>query len=174
MVWQLVFPQALNVPPRYPLAVDPKSLRPLAMGSSVAKCYCRMLLARTIGHLRHTGLSQCSGEGRQTAEYVFTVATVMELEAEWKRGIVMAKIDLHKAYDMVDRPSLLKRLEQAMGDGATFRSWQALLADTDAVLQTGWDSSRLQLDRGIKQGSIESPALFSYLAEQILEDTRAG
>ena len=153
--------------------VEPKSLRPLAMGSSVAKCYCRMLLARTIGHLKHTGPSQCSGEGRQTAEYVFTVARAMELEAEWKRGVVFAKIDLHKAYDMVDRPSLLKRLEQAIGDGATFRSWHALLAETDAVLQTGWDNSRLQLDRGIKQGSIESPALFSYLAEQILEETKA-
>ena len=159
--------------PKELMPVDPKSLRPLAMGSSVAKCYCRMLLARTIGHLRHTGPSQCSGEGRQTAEYVFTIARVMELEAEWKRGIVMAKIDLHKAYDMVDRPSLLKRLRQAMGDGPTFRSWHALLAETDAVLQTGWDNSRLQLDRGIKQGSIESPALFSYLAEQILEETRA-
>ncbi|CAE7400795.1 unnamed protein product, partial [Symbiodinium microadriaticum] len=61
----------------------------------------------------------------------------------------------------------------AIGDGATFRSWHALLAETDAVLQTGWDNSRLQLDRGIKQGSIESPALFSYLAEQILEETKA-
>ncbi|OLQ00668.1 Retrovirus-related Pol polyprotein from type-2 retrotransposable element R2DM [Symbiodinium microadriaticum] len=159
--------------PKELFPVDPKSLRPLAMSSSVAKCYCRLLLGRTSGYLRHTGPSQCSGEGRQTAEYVFTVARVMELEAEWRRGVVMAKIDLHKAYDMVDRPALLGRLRQAMGDGPTFRSWHALLAETDAVLQTGWDCSRLQLDRGIKQGSIESPALFSYLAEQILEDTKA-
>ena len=153
--------------------VDPKNLRPLAMGSSIAKCYCRLLLRRTAPHLRPSGVSQCSGEGRQTCEYVFTVARVMELEAEWRRGIVMAKIDLHKAYDMVDRPALLKRLKAAIGDGPTYRSWHSLLAETDAVLQTGWDTTRLQLDRGIKQGSIESPALFSYLAEQILEDTRA-
>ena len=152
--------------------VDPKNLRPLAMGSGVAKCYCRMLLGRTAQYLRHSGPSQCSGEGRQTAEYVFTVARVMELEAEWRRGVVIAKIDLHKAYDMVDRPALLGRLRASMGDGPTYRSWHALLADTDAVLQTGWDSSRLQLDRGIKQGSVESPALFSYLAEGILEDTK--
>ena len=97
----------------------------------------------------------------------------MELEAEWRRGIVMAKIDLHKAYDMVDRPALLTRLKSSLGDGPMYRSWHALLAETDAVFQTGWDTTRLQLDRGIKQGSVESPALFSYLAEQILEDTKA-
>ncbi|CAE7284848.1 unnamed protein product [Symbiodinium necroappetens] len=83
---------------------------------------------------------------------------VMELEAEWRRGIVMAKIDLHKAYDMVDRPALLSRLKAAIGDGPTYRSWHSLLAETDAVLQTGWDTTRLQLDRGIKQDSVESPA----------------
>ncbi|CAE7292934.1 pol [Symbiodinium necroappetens] len=158
--------------PKELFPVEPKSLRPLAMSSSIAKCYCRLLLGRTACYLQHSGPSQCSREGRQTAEYVFTIARVMELEAEWKRGVVMAKIDLHKAYDMVDRPALLARLQRAMGDGPTFRSWHALLAETDAVLQTGWDCSRLQLDRGIKQGSIESPALFSYLAEQILEDTK--
>ncbi|CAE7394886.1 NLRC3 [Symbiodinium necroappetens] len=53
-----------------------------------------------------------------------------------ERRSAPGKIDLHKAYDMVDRPALLTRLKASLG-------------------------------------SIESPALFSYLAEQILEETRA-
>ena len=96
----------------------------------------------------------------------------MQLEAEWHAGFAIAKLDLHKAYDLVDRKALLKRLMSKLGDGPTYRCWYALLSETDAVLQTCWNTSRLQIDRGIKQGSIESPALFSWLAEQILEDTR--
>ena len=162
----LVIPKELH-------PTDPKNLRPLSLGSSVAKVFCRLLMFRTSGALAHTGPSQCSGSGRQTNEYVFSVSRIMQLETEWHAGFAIAKIDLHKAYDLVDRGALLRRLKHAMGDGPTFRCWHALLSDTTAVLQTGWGLSYLQLDRGIKQGSIESPAMFSWLAEQILEDVKA-
>ena len=159
--------------PKELFLVEAKDLRPLSMSSSVSKCFCRLLMLRTSGALTHTGASQCSGAGRQTAEYLFCVGRLMQLESEWHAGFAIAKLDLHKAYDMVNRKALLTRLRTTMGDGPTFRCWHALLSETDAALQTCWNTTRLQVDRGIRQGSIESPALFSWLAEQILEDTRA-
>ncbi|CAE7232723.1 unnamed protein product, partial [Symbiodinium sp. CCMP2456] len=151
---------------------EPKALRPLAMGSAAAKVYSRLLLARTLPFLQLKGSLQCAGKHKQPSEYIFSIARVMDLEAEWHRGIVAAKLDITKAYDMVHRPSMLRKLKHALGDGPTYRAWHSLLSDTTAVLQTGWNTSYLQLDRGIKQGSIESPALFAYLADTILDDTR--
>ncbi|CAE7769768.1 pol, partial [Symbiodinium necroappetens] len=136
--------------PKQELPDDPASLRPLAMGSAAAKVYSRLLLGRTVPWLDAREGAQCSGEGQQPAEYIFGMARVMELEAEWHRGLVAAKIDIRKAFDMLHRPALLSRLKVALGDGPTFRSWQAMLSDTTAVLQTGWGSTRLQLDRGIR------------------------
>ncbi|CAE7776695.1 unnamed protein product [Symbiodinium sp. CCMP2456] len=153
---------------------EPSSLRPLAMGSAAAKVYSRLLLGRTVPWLTVQEGAQCSGVGKQPAEYIFGTARVMELEAEWHRGMVAAKIDIRKAFDMLHRPALLRRLKQAIGDGPTYRSWQAMLSDTSAVLQTGWGSSRLQLDRGIRQGSVESPILFAWLASLILLDVKAS
>ncbi|CAE7347584.1 unnamed protein product [Symbiodinium sp. CCMP2456] len=158
--------------PKEEAPVEPASLRPLAMGSAASKVYSRLLLGRTVPWLQAGEGAQCSGEGKQPAEYVFGMSRVMELEAEWHKGLVAAKIDIRKAFDMLHRPALLSRLKQAIGDGPTFRSWQAMLADTTAVLQTSWGCSRLQLDRGIRQGSVESPILFGWLAALILRDVK--
>ncbi|CAE7250267.1 pol, partial [Symbiodinium sp. CCMP2456] len=49
-------------------------------------------------------------------------------------GVVAAKIDITKAYDMVNRPRLLQKLLGALGDGPVYRCWQALLSDTWAIL----------------------------------------
>ncbi|CAE7255020.1 X-element\ORF2 [Symbiodinium sp. CCMP2456] len=151
---------------------EPGSLRPISMGSAAAKVYSRLLLLRTAPWLQAGEGAQCSGPGKQPAEYLFGMARVMDLEAEWHKGLVAAKIDIRKAFDMVHRPALLARLKQAIGDGPTYRSWHAMLCETDAVLSTGWGQSRLQLDRGIKQGSVESPILFGWLAACILRDTK--
>ncbi|CAE7801571.1 unnamed protein product, partial [Symbiodinium necroappetens] len=151
---------------------EPGALRPLAMGSAAAKVYSRLLLGRTVEWLGVEEGAQCSGVGRQPAEYIFGMARVMELEAEWHQGLVAAKIDIRKAFDMLHRPALLRRLKQALGDGPTYRSWHNMLSDTTATLQTGWGCSKLQLDRGIRQGSVESPILFGWIASLILHDVK--
>ena len=92
----------------------------------------------------------------------------MDLESCWCSGLVAAKIDLRKAFDMTHRPALLDLLWRRLGDGPVYRNWHALLSETSALLVTEWGSSFLQLDRGIRQGAVESPALFSALAEDCL------
>ncbi|CAE7333489.1 pol [Symbiodinium necroappetens] len=118
-----------------------------------------------------SGIASVPGGKEALLKFYNQVYRDAVVPAEWNTALMVV---IPKELLPVD-PKNLRPLAmgRAMGDGATFRSWHALLAETDAVLQTGWDQSRLQLDRGIKQGSIESPALFSYLAEQILEDTKA-
>ena len=57
-----------------------------------------------------------------------------------------------------------------MGMGAEYRCWYNLLRNTDAVLQTDWGSTVIEMHDGIKQGAIESPAFFSFLAETCLHE----
>ena len=154
--------------PKEAVPVDPKSLRPICLGSATSKVYSRLLLQRTLPSLRHRAPAQCAGPERQTADYVYTVGKLMDLESCWCSGLVAAKIDLRKAFDMTHRPALLDLLWRRLGDGPVYRNWHALLSETSALLVTEWGSSFLQLDRGIRQGAVESPALFSALAEDCL------
>ena len=96
----------------------------------------------------------------------------MQLEQEWKRGVCWLKVDLAKAFDKVDRRVLVDRLQKRMGMCPEFRCWHNLLKDNDAILQTGWDTSIIEMHGGIKQGAIESPAFFSFLAEACLHEAR--
>ena len=156
--------------PKTAYPTDPGDLRPLSMGSAAAKVFARMLLARTEPQIRIQGPEQCSGKGRQCCDFVFVVARLMQLEQEWKQGICWLKVDLAKAFDRVDRRVLTDRLLQKMGMCPEYRCWYNLLRNTDAVLQTDWDSTVINMHDGIKQGAIESPAFFSFLAEVCLHE----
>ncbi|CAE7460434.1 pol [Symbiodinium sp. CCMP2456] len=173
-----------NIPPDWNRAVmvvipkvtypsEPGELRPLAMGSAAAKIFTRMLLTRSEPLLGLKGPEQCSGKGRQCCDFLFTVARLMQLEQEWKQGVCWLKVDLAKAFDRVDRRTLTNRLRQRMGMTPEFRCWYNLLRGTDAVLQTGWDSTVIDMQDGIKQGAIESPSFFSFLAETCLHEASA-
>ena len=157
--------------PKVTYPETPSDLRPLAMGSAASKVFARMLLTRTEQHIALTGPEQCSGKWRQACDFVFSIARVMQLEQEWRVGACWLKIDLAKAFDKVDRVALTSRLLQRMGMCAEYRCWYRLLQKTDAILQTGWDSSILHMQGGIKQGAVESPAFFSFLAECCLHET---
>ena len=156
--------------PKTAYPAEPGDLRPLSMGSAAAKVFARMLLARSEPLIRIQGPEQCSGKGRQCSDFVFTVSRLMQLEQEWKQGTCWLKVDLAKAFDRVDRRVLTQRLLQRMGMCPEYRCWHNLLRNTDAVLQTDWDTTIIEMHDGIKQGAIESPAFFSFLAETCLHE----
>ncbi|CAE7371853.1 unnamed protein product [Symbiodinium necroappetens] len=142
-----------------------KELRPIAMGSGVSKLFSRMLLNRAMPALPPTGGAQCSGPGRQTCDYLYTVIRLFELAREWGVPLTVFELDLEKAFDSLDRPALLRKLEAAIGVGSELNCWKGLLRGTVGQLQTPWGSTEVRMMRGIKQGAVESPAMFAWIAE---------
>ncbi|CAE7243875.1 unnamed protein product [Symbiodinium sp. CCMP2592] len=147
-----------------------KELRPIAMGSAVSKLFSRLLLNRALPCISPQTYAQCSGPGRQTADFLYTIIRLFELTREWGNPLVIFKLDLEKAFDSLDRGSLLARLESRIGQGAELNCWKGLLRGTTGLLQTPWGSSRVAMTRGIKQGAVESPTFFAYVAELALAD----
>ena len=172
-----VVPKAWNEPllvllPKVEGPTRCKQLRPLAMGSSVGKLFARMLLSRTARFLSPRTPAQCAAPGRQTADFLFSIHRVFELSREWGSPLCALKVDLHKAFDCVDRRQLLLKLGERMGPCAEMGCWAALMSEVTGFLQTPWGSSLLSMPAGIKQGAIESPSMFGFIAETALEETR--
>ena len=168
-------PRDWNVPLMIILAnvvspTEAKHLRPISMGSAAGKLFSRLLLNRTMPHVVARTHTQCAGVGRQTSDYLYTVWRVLLLEREWHSGVCVLKLDIAKAFDSVDREQLLRKLQSRMGDCSEMRCWRSLLKDCDAVLQSPWGTSLLGMTRGIKQGAVESPALFGMVAEVCLAE----
>ena len=157
--------------PKIGQPVQAKHLRPISLGSAVCKVFSRVLLNRSLPYIGEAGSRQCSGQGRQANDYLFTVTRVMSLEREWRFGLGFVKLDLSKAFDRVSRDKLYSMIRARVGCNALSRCWWALLQETTAKLQTNWGQTSFGVKVGIKQGAVESPTLFSVLAELCYADT---
>ena len=149
----------------------PKQLRPICLGDAASKVFSRLLLGRTRPSLRYHGQFQCMGEGRQTVDYIWVIARLMSLDAEWRYGLYFVKLDIAKAFDLVDRNKMLMRLAGKMGPCEELRCWWHLFKQTDARLDTVWGSSTVSMLRGIRQGAVESPLLFAAVMDWVATDT---
>ena len=156
--------------PKVPEPELPKQVRPICIGSSTCKLFCRMLLARTKHALRYEGSAQSMGAGRQTADYIFCAARLMQLEQEWKAGTCFLKLDVERAFDTLDRGKFMMRLSEKMGSCDELRAWWAMFGHTDAALQTVWGESVIDMTTGVRQGSVESPQMFATVIDWVLGD----
>ena len=145
-----------------------KDLRPIAVGSAVSKLFSRLLLNRALPQVAPYTYAQCSGPGRQTADFIYTAIRLFELSREWGCPLVIFKLDFEKAFDSLNRMSLIACLERKLGPSAELNCWKGLLRGTTGLLQTPWGSSRVAMTRGIKQGAVESPTFFAHVAELAL------
>ena len=125
-----------------------KDLRPIAMGSAVSKLFSRLLLNRSLSILSPQSYVQCSGKGRQTSDFLYTIVRLFELTREWGTPLCVFKLDLEKAFDSLDRSAFLRNLEQRLGQCAELNCWKGLLASTTGLLQTPWGNSEVAHCRG--------------------------
>ena len=144
--------------------------RPISIGTATEKIFCRMVLARCTLALTPQKPWQCCGPRRQSLDYLHVIMRLLENEREWGKSLTLLKVDLMKAFDTVDRKSLLLRLRDKLGNTEEYRVWEWLLSGSSAILQSPWGSSTFDVNRGIRQGAVESPLMFAAILEWVLDD----
>ncbi|CAE7946321.1 Tak1 [Symbiodinium sp. KB8] len=114
------------------------------------------------------GICDTPGGFSHLLEFFNKVFCTAEVPSDWNRALmlVIPKVSLPT------EPGDLRPLAMGSAAAKVFARmcWYNLLRNTDAVLQTDWDSTIINMQGGIKQGAIESPAFFSFLAETCLHE----
>ena len=112
---------------------------------------------------------------RGCADQVFTLRQEMEKAIEKRRELLVAFIDLEKAYDRVNRVKLCEALRQAQVGEGLVRTVQSLYMKCEVRVKVGEKQSEwFNVDQGVRQGCTLSPWLFTVFLDAIVKEAREG
>ena len=111
-------------------------------------------------------------KGRGTRDQIANICWIMGKAREFQKNIYFCLIDYAKAFDCVDHYKLWKILrEMGIPDHLTCLL-RNLYAGQEATVRTGHGTTDwFQIGKGVRQGCILSPSLFTLYAEYIMRNT---
>ena len=152
----------------------PQDYRGICLQSVVLKAYSKILNQRLNVWLEDNNLleDEQNGfrKGRCTQDHLFTLASVVESRKACGKSTFAAFIDLRKAFDSVLRDCLWLKVG---GYGVHGLFLDALKAMYSSVLSSVRVNDKLSdwfpVDKGVKQGCLLSPALFSMYINDLIQ-----
>lgn len=110
----------------------------------------------------------CGVPGRSIYENLFRIRDLITHATARGANLILINLDQEKAFDRVNRTFLEKTLKK-MNFGPSFRRWiEVLYAGAKCqVLNNGWLSDDIELQRGVRQGCPLSPLLYTVIAETL-------
>ena len=114
-------------------------------------------------------------KGRGTRDQIANICWIIEKAREFQKNIYFCFIDYAIAFDCVDHKKLWKILKE-MGIPAHLTCLlRNLYAGQEATVRTGHGTTDwFQIGKGVCQGSILSPCLFNFYAEDIMRNAGLG
>ena len=108
-------------------------------------------------------------EGAQTSDHIFLLQTIVEKVVKKNRkGLFCVFVDFKKAYDTVDRKTLLRKLQNMGINGILYKNIAAMYTDTEysIKLKHGF-LDPIKSNLGLRQGCPLSPILFNIYIDDI-------
>ena len=109
--------------------------------------------------------------GRGTRDQIANIQWIIEKGREFQKNIYFCFIDYAKAFDYVDHNKLWKILKKMGIPDLLTCLLRNLYAGQEATVRTGHGTTDwFQIGKGVCQGCILSPCLFSLYAEYIMRN----
>ena len=107
-------------------------------------------------------------KGRGIRDQIANICWIIKKAREFQKNIYFCFIDYAKAFDCLDHNKLWKILkEMGIPDHLTCLL-RNLYAGQEATVRTGHETDWFQIGKGVCQGCILSPCLFTLYAEYIM------
>ena len=149
----------------------PGNYRGIALTSIVAKTLNRMILHRIRPYIETKLLDSQNGfrEGRSTTSHILTLRRILEGAKRKQLPVAMAFIDFVKAFDSINRSSLMKILRAYGLPDAIVDLIQWLYTNTKAqVLTADGLTAMFEIVAGVLQGGTLAPYLFIIVLDYCL------
>ena len=150
------------------------------VGSKIYGCIINARLQDWVELKNITGEHQAGfKKEHSTIDHMFTLLAAIQKQFNNNRKLYVAFVDFEKAFDNISRRLLWPILQKNGIRGKLFRSVKAMYITVKAKVRVGSQFTDLiNCTRGVKQGDICSPILFTLyineLAEEIIKNGRHG
>lgn len=152
---------------------DPNNYRGISLLDVTYKILSKVLLMRAEPQL-DPQLGEYQGgfrKGRSCIEQIFNLKNIMAYQKSRKKMYVITFIDFKKAYDSIDRESLLSVLEELGLDKKTTNIIKATITNTFSKVKfMGELSDSFEIKTGVRQGDGLSPLLFNCALEKVVRE----
>ena len=154
-------------------AVECSKHRTISIMSQVAKIVLKVLDERLKVKVEETVDKAQFGfrKGRGTRNATFMLRTIIERAVEKQKDLFMCFIDFEKAFDTVRHEIMIETLRRLGVDAADLRVLTNLYWGQRAVVRIGEDRSGwTEIQRGVRQGCVLSPDLFSLYSQAVIDE----
>ena len=154
-----------------------KNWRPISLLNSDYKLLATALTNRLkplLPRLIHEDQT-CGIPGRTIFDSIFRLRDIAYDAAINNKNTIMINLDQEKAFDKVDR-TYLSKVMVAMNFGPSFIHWINVLYQNanSNIVNNGWRSDPVILQRGVRQGCPLSPLLYVLVAETMAQAIRTN
>lgn len=145
---------------------EPGNYRGISLQNVLGKIFCGIVLSRLQRYVEEESLlkEQQAGfrAGYSAMDQIFTLTSIAEIQKKRGRNLCVTFIDFKSAFDTVNREALFYKLVR-MGVPITLMGLiKSLYSNTCTQITDGVDySERFPSARGVRQGCVLSPLLFS-------------
>ena len=159
--------------PKKPGATDCELHRTISLMSHVTKLLLRIIMMRVRNKINpEIAEEQCGFvEGKGTTNAIFILRTLIERALEIQKDVYLCFIDYTKAFDRVHHDEIIKELTKLKIDGKDLRIIKSMYWEQTAAMRVEGEISAFQkIKRGVRQGCVLSPDLFSLYSEIIMRN----
>ena len=159
--------------PKKPGTLECSKHRTISITSQISKVILRVIMDRLKGRIRQEIGEEQFGfmEGKGTMNAIFVLRMLAERAIEMQKDLYVCFIDYEKAFDRVKHGELIRLLERIGVDGKDLRMIENLYWNQKAAVKIDeMQSEWVEVKRGVRQGCVLSPDLFSLYGEFIMRE----
>lgn len=150
---------------------DLENYRPISLLSQIYKLFTRIITNRLERKLEIYQPKEQAGfrSHYSTTEHLHTVRQIIEKTKEYNINVWMAFVDFRKAFDTVEIWAIIKSLRNARVDQRYINLIENIYKTSTISIKLHETTNRINAKRGVRQGDVMSPKLFTLVLEDIFK-----
>ncbi|CAK1584434.1 unnamed protein product [Parnassius mnemosyne] len=149
-----------------------KNYRPISLLSRVYVLFSRVITNRLARRLDDFQPPEQAGfrKGFSTIDHIHTLRQIVQKSEEYNLPLCLAYVDYEKAFDSVEIWAVLQSLQRCQVDCRYIEVLKCLYSRATMAIRVQNQSTKpIQLQRGVRQGDVISPKLFTAALEDVFK-----